>query len=87
MTCAEGKIVRNPAARIATFAQHHMDQLKLNMTPLDLMMETFPKNHPQVWCWHFAFIARRMLSSPSSLLRDDFYPLRLMYELVPRNKL
>lgn len=43
-----GNIHVNGNARIATFAQHHMDKLKGNMSSLDFLMEMFPKNHPQI---------------------------------------
>src|SRR4051794_23686480 len=32
----------------ASALQHHMDQLDLKLSPLDLLMQLFPKNHPQV---------------------------------------
>jgi ATP-binding cassette subfamily F protein 3 len=48
MEPSEGKVWRNQAARIATFAQHHMDKLKGNLSALDFLMELFPKNHPQI---------------------------------------
>jgi len=43
-----GEVFRNGHARIATFAQHHMDQLRPHLTPLELLMDLFPKNHPQL---------------------------------------
>jgi ATP-binding cassette subfamily F protein 3 len=44
----EGEIKRNHSARVAVFMQHHVDQLKLHMSPLDLLLQLFPKNHPQL---------------------------------------
>lgn len=38
----------NGNARIATFAQHHMDALRPSATPLQLLREAHPKEHPQV---------------------------------------
>jgi ATP-binding cassette subfamily F protein 3 len=43
-----GSINRNGTARVATFMQHHVDQLKLHMSPLDLLLQLFPKSHPQL---------------------------------------
>jgi ATP-binding cassette subfamily F protein 3 len=48
----DGQIVRNSSARIATFAQHHMDGLKPHYTPLEMLMEIYPKNHPQIMRRH-----------------------------------
>merc|ERR1712130_308782 len=47
-----GLCKRNGEARIATFTQHHMDQLKPDISALELLMETFPNNHPQVMRRH-----------------------------------
>lgn len=44
---SSGSIQRNPSARVSLFAQHHVDQLKLDMTPLELLTYLFPKTHPQ----------------------------------------
>lgn len=43
-----GTVYRNGSARIATFAQHHMDKLRGDLTPLEQLIELFPKHHPQV---------------------------------------
>lgn len=43
-----GRVERNGNCRMATFTQHHMDQLNLQQTPLEYLMEIFPKNHPQI---------------------------------------
>ena len=43
-----GLVHLNSHARVATFAQHHMDKLKADLSPLELLMELFPKNHPMV---------------------------------------
>jgi ATP-binding cassette subfamily F protein 3 len=48
LTVSEGSVYTNGSARISTFAQHHMDKLKPELTPLELLIEMFPKNHPQV---------------------------------------
>ena len=44
----EGSVYTNGSARISTFAQHHMEKLKPELTPLELLCEMFPKNHPQI---------------------------------------
>lgn len=51
-----GEISRNGHARIANFAQHHMDQLDLKLSPLDLLMKLFPKNHPQVYHYSMTLV-------------------------------
>lgn len=48
LTATEGSVYTNGSARISTFAQHHMDKLKPELTPLELLIEMFPKNHPQL---------------------------------------
>ncbi len=48
LTTDHGLVHINSHARIATFAQHHMDKLKPELSPLELLAELFPKNHPQV---------------------------------------
>ncbi|GAX81005.1 hypothetical protein CEUSTIGMA_g8440.t1 [Chlamydomonas eustigma] len=37
-----GHITRNPKVRLATFSQHHVDGLNLALTPLALMIKTYP---------------------------------------------
>jgi len=44
----EGIVHTNTSARIASFAQHHMDKLKENLSPLEMMLELFPSTHPQI---------------------------------------
>eukprot|EP01060_Flectonema_neradi_P004391 TRINITY_DN12827_c0_g1_i1.p1 TRINITY_DN12827_c0_g1~~TRINITY_DN12827_c0_g1_i1.p1 ORF type:complete len:743 (+),score=159.07 TRINITY_DN12827_c0_g1_i1:58-2286(+) len=38
----EGRVIRNPKARIARFTQHHVDQLNLQQTPIEHMRTRFP---------------------------------------------
>eukprot|EP00755_Sulcionema_specki_P011711 Sspe_Gene.7956::Locus_2698_Transcript_1_1_Confidence_1.000_Length_2304::g.7956::m.7956/K06158/ABCF3; ATP-binding cassette, subfamily F, member 3 len=38
----DGRVIRNPKARVARFTQHHVDQLNLQQTPLEFMMTKFP---------------------------------------------
>eukprot|EP01063_Lacrimia_lanifica_P008337 TRINITY_DN153_c0_g2_i1.p1 TRINITY_DN153_c0_g2~~TRINITY_DN153_c0_g2_i1.p1 ORF type:complete len:731 (+),score=350.66 TRINITY_DN153_c0_g2_i1:42-2234(+) len=38
----EGRVVRNPKARIARFTQHHMESLNLQQTPMEFMRFKFP---------------------------------------------
>jgi len=42
-----GTIFRNLSARISVFAQHHVDQLDLSKSALELMMSTFPSENSQ----------------------------------------
>ncbi|KAG1664619.1 hypothetical protein FOA52_004494 [Chlamydomonas sp. UWO 241] len=39
----KGHITRNPKVRLATFSQHHVDGLDLALTPLQVMMKTYPQ--------------------------------------------
>jgi len=39
---ARGTTWQNNSLRISTFTQHHVDQLKLGMTPAEYLMEVFP---------------------------------------------
>ncbi len=48
LRATEGSIFMNSQARVATFAQHHMDKLKGDLSPLEMLIELFPKNHPQI---------------------------------------
>jgi len=38
----QGLIRRRPTARVATFSQHHVDQLDLKQTPLEFMLALYP---------------------------------------------
>ena len=38
----DGRVIRDPKARIALVNQHHADQLELSQTPLDFMLSKFP---------------------------------------------
>lgn len=48
----EGEVYRNAHARIAMFAQHHVDGLDLRFSAVDLMMQLFPGNNPQIFRRH-----------------------------------
>jgi ATP-binding cassette subfamily F protein 3 len=43
-----GEVKRNSQARIATFSQHHMDQLNLNLDSVENLLTLYPKTHPQL---------------------------------------
>jgi ATP-binding cassette subfamily F protein 3 len=43
-----GSITRNSKLRAACFTQHHMNQLDLNLTPLDYLSRLFPGNKPEL---------------------------------------
>jgi ATP-binding cassette subfamily F protein 3 len=47
-----GTVVRNSAARVAVFAQHHVDGLDLRNSSVDMMMSIFPGFNPQVFRRH-----------------------------------
>eukprot|EP01061_Rhynchopus_euleeides_P012946 TRINITY_DN22750_c0_g1_i2.p1 TRINITY_DN22750_c0_g1~~TRINITY_DN22750_c0_g1_i2.p1 ORF type:complete len:756 (+),score=326.58 TRINITY_DN22750_c0_g1_i2:44-2269(+) len=40
----DGRVIRNPKARIARFTQHHIDSLNLQQTALEFMMTKFPSS-------------------------------------------
>jgi ATP-binding cassette subfamily F protein 3 len=44
----DGSIVINKNANIGYFAQHHMDNLDLNMTPLEYLRSKFPDATPDM---------------------------------------
>lgn len=44
----EGEVKRNSQARIATFSQHHMDQLDLSLDSVENLLALYPKTHPQL---------------------------------------
>lgn len=44
----KGQINQNHTARWATFAQHHMSQLDLGLTPLEQLRSLWPRAHPQI---------------------------------------
>lgn len=48
----EGTVFRDGSARIATFAQHHMDSMDLNLSPLEFFAKQFPGNVDQEYRRH-----------------------------------
>jgi ATPase subunit of ABC transporter with duplicated ATPase domains len=47
-----GQVQRNTSARVAVFAQHHVDGLDLRHSSVDMMMSIFPGNNAQVFRRH-----------------------------------
>jgi len=43
----EGSIYRNPKLRVAMFTQHHIDQLNLDFTPIQTIMEIRGETQPE----------------------------------------
>ncbi len=50
----EGWVQRDPKLQIGYFAQHHVDQLNVRMTPLDYMLGEFPGSKPEDMRPHLA---------------------------------
>mmetsp|Transcript_4567 Transcript_4567/g.8621 ORF Transcript_4567/g.8621 Transcript_4567/m.8621 type:complete len:732 (-) Transcript_4567:377-2572(-) len=50
----KGHIVREPKLRIGYFAQHHVDQLDVRLSPLDYLLQTFPGTKPDEMRPHLA---------------------------------
>jgi len=47
-----GTVSRNGSARVALFAQHHVDGLDLRRSSVDMMMSIFPGHNAQVFRRH-----------------------------------
>eukprot|EP01012_Entosiphon_sulcatum_P010372 TRINITY_DN1604_c0_g1_i1.p1 TRINITY_DN1604_c0_g1~~TRINITY_DN1604_c0_g1_i1.p1 ORF type:complete len:737 (+),score=215.36 TRINITY_DN1604_c0_g1_i1:293-2212(+) len=43
----EGRVIRNGKCRIARFTQHHVDQLQLQKTGLEVLAQNYPQADPQ----------------------------------------
>lgn len=54
LQCQEGHVSRNPKLRVATFTQHHVNQLDLTQCPLDYLMRLFPGNKPELIRGHLS---------------------------------
>jgi ATP-binding cassette subfamily F protein 3 len=52
LTAISGSVSRNGNARIAVFAQHHVDGLDLGLNAVDFLCSIFPGNNPQVFRRH-----------------------------------
>lgn len=47
-----GNVFIHRRIRFATFSQHHVDQLDMNVTALEFFQQNFPGHDPQVYRAH-----------------------------------